>query len=156
MRDSFLNSLAPPGLLREEEEWPTPELEGVTSEAKPGEAKPAPTVRLSVKTENTMRLLHALGYLYGCHGQTKRALVLQLIAARLAPNDAGILRSLAYTFLMDGAPDRALAVIERLRSMEDGDHPALDLLKSRALWESGDQVEARHVFREFVERRRQD
>jgi hypothetical protein len=56
---------------------------------------------------------------------------------------------------MDGAPDRALAVIDRLRSMEDGDHPALDLLKSRALWEAGRQIEARRVFRDFVERRRQ-
>lgn len=155
MRDSFLNSLAPPGLLREDEEW-SAQIDGISDEVKPGEAKPAPSARLSVKTENTMRLLHALGYLYGCHGQTKRALVLQLIAARLAPNDAGILRSLAYTFLMDGAPDRALTVIERLRSMEDGDHPALDLLKSRALWESGDHAEARRVFRDFVERRRQD
>jgi type III secretion protein Y len=153
MRDSFLNGLAPPSLLRDDEEWPT---DAFSEEAKPGEAKPAPSARLPAKTENTMRLLHALGYLYGCHGQTKRALVLQLIAARLAPNDAGILRSLAYTFLMDGAPDRALAVIERLRSMEDGDHPALDLLKSRALWESGNEVEARRVFREFVERRRQE
>jgi type III secretion protein Y len=147
MSDSLLNSFAQPG--SGDDDWKA------RGEPKHAEAKAAPSERLSAQSESAMRLLHALGYLYGRHGQTKRALVLQLIAARLAPNDAGILRSLAYTFLMDGAPDRALAVIERLRAMEDGDHPALDLLKSRALWEAGHEVEARRVFRDFVERRRQ-
>jgi type III secretion protein Y len=147
MNDSLLNSFAQP--RSGEEDW---KGDGQGGRA---EAKAAPSERLSAQSENAMRLLHSLGYLYGQHGQTKRALVLQLIAARLAPNDTGILRSLAYTFLMDGAPDRALAVIERLRGMEDGDHPALDLLKSRALWEAGNEIEARRVFRDFVERRRQ-
>lgn len=149
MRDSLFNTFALPGLRLEEEDW------NAEGEPLTGEAKPIPSARLSPQSESTMRLLHALGYLYGAHGQTKRALVLQLIAARLAPDDTGILRSLAYTFLMDGAPDRALAVIERLRSMEDGDHPALDLLKSRALWDSGREIEARRTFRDFLDRRRQ-
>jgi type III secretion protein Y len=149
MSDSVLNSFVQPKLRPDDEDW-KPE-----AEPKHAEAKPAPSGKLSAQSENAMRLLHALGYLYGRHGQTKRALVLQLIAARLAPNDASILRSLAYTFLMDGAPDRALAVIERLRGMEDGDHPALDLLKSRALWEAGHEIEARRLFRDFIERRRQ-
>jgi type III secretion protein Y len=149
MSDSVLNSFAQPGSPRPgDDDWKA-------DESGRAEAKAAPSARLSSQSESAMRLLHALGYLYGRHGQTKRALVLQLIAARLAPNDAGILRSLAYTFLLDGAPDRALAVIERLRAMEDGSHPALDLLKSRALWEAGHEIEARRVFRDFVERRRQ-
>ena len=150
MSDSVLNSFVQPGSPPGEDEW------NVDAEPGHAEATAAPVEHLSSQSESAMRLLHALGYLYGCHGQTKRALVLQLIAARLAPHDAGILRSLAYTFLMDGAPDRALAVIDRLRTMEGGDHPALDLLKSRALWEAGNRIEARRVFRDFVERRRQE
>jgi type III secretion protein Y len=149
MSDSLLNGFAEPKLRPHDEDR---KADADTDRA---DVRPAPSPPLSSKSENAMRLLHALGYLYGRHGQTKRALVLQLMAARLAPNDAAILRSLAYTFLMDGAPDRALAVIERLRGMEDGDHPALDLLRSRALWESGNEIEARRVFRDFIERRRQ-
>lgn len=86
--------------------------------------------------ENTLQLLHSLGYIYANHGQTKRALVLQLLASRLEPENRYLLRTLAYTFLNDGAPDRALAVISRLRALEEDD-PSLDLLQSRALWLTG-------------------
>jgi type III secretion protein Y len=146
MRETLLDVFAPPNLREDDEDR--------RGESK-AKAKLAPSASLSVQSENAMRLLHALGYLYGCHGHTKRALVLQLIAARLAPDDTGILRSLAYTFLLDGAPERALAVIERLRAMDTDDHAALDLLKSRALWEAGREIEARRVFRDFLDRRRQ-
>jgi Flp pilus assembly protein TadD len=92
MSDSLLNSFVQPGLPPGDDEW--------TADSKTGraEATAAPSERLSSQSENAMRLLHALGYLYGRHGQTKRALVLQLIAARLAPNDAGILRVLPTPF----------------------------------------------------------
>lgn len=99
-------------------------------------------------------LLHSIGHIYGSHGQTKRALVLHLIAARLAPADTGILRSLAYGFLMDGEPDRALAVIDRLEELEGADRPAFHLLKSRALWAAGHEMEARSAFRHYLERRK--
>jgi type III secretion protein Y len=99
-------------------------------------------------------LLHSLGHIYGVHGQTKRALVLQLIAARLAPNNPGILRSLAYGFLMDDEPERALAVIDRLETLEGSESPAFHLLKSRALWASGRELEARRSFRDYLERRK--
>jgi len=105
--------------------------------------------------QGSVQLLHALGYLYGQHGETKRGLVLLLIAARLAPDDVGILRTLAHAFLADGAPDRTIAVINRLRAMEEADHPVLDLLMGRALWASGRPIEARRSFRDFLERRAQ-
>jgi type III secretion protein Y len=105
--------------------------------------------------EDAVHLLHAVGYLYGHHGQTKRALVLLLIAARLAPDDVGVLRTLAYAFLMDGSPHRAIAVIDQLRSMRGGDHPVLDLLASRALWACGRENEARRAYRAYVSRPRQ-
>jgi type III secretion protein Y len=103
-------------------------------------------------TDNTLQLLHALGYIYSTFGQTKRALVLQLIAIRLAPDNAALLRTLAYTFLRDNAPDRTLAVLDRLRTLGDDD-PALELLTSRALWAKGERNKARDTFSEFLDRR---
>jgi type III secretion protein Y len=105
-------------------------------------------------TENILQLLHGLGHIYADHGQTKRALVLQLIASRLDPDNKPVLRTLAYTFLNDGAPERALAVIARLRALTEDD-PSLDLLHSKALWLAGQDIEARRAFRDFLERRRQ-
>jgi type III secretion protein Y len=104
--------------------------------------------------EDAVHLLHAVGYLYGHHGQTKRAIVLLLIAARLAPHDVGVLRTLAYAFLVDGSPHRAIAVIDQLRSMEGGDHPVLDLLACRALFACGRGSEARRAYRAYVSRQR--
>lgn len=80
--------------------------------------------------------------------------MLQLIASRLEPENKAVLRTLAYTFLTDRSPERALAVIARLRALNESD-PSLDLLHSRALWDAGHEVEARRVFRDFLERRRQ-
>lgn len=107
------------------------------------------------RKDNTLQLLHALGYIYANHGQTKRALVLQLIASKLEPDNRPVLRTLAYTFLSDGAPERALAVIARLRSLDEDD-PSLDLLQGRALWRAGHKAEARRVFQHFIHRRRQE
>jgi type III secretion protein Y len=108
------------------------------------------------RNSDTAELLHALGYLYTHHGQTQRGLVLLLIAARIAPSDAGVLRTLAYALMEDGYGKRALAVIDRLAGLERLEQnisPMLQLLKSRALWVSGDKIEARRCFREYVENR---
>jgi type III secretion protein Y len=102
-----------------------------------------------------VQLLHLLGYLYSQHGETKRGLVLLLIAIRLAPDNVGIWRTLAHSFLADGAPNLTIAVIERLRLMNDADHPVLDLLMGRALWACGRRIEARRSFRDFLARRDQ-
>ena len=104
--------------------------------------------------QGSVQLLHALGYLYGQHGEAKRGLVLLLIAARLAPHNTGVLRTLAHAFLADGAPERTIAVIERLRAMPDADHPVLDLLMGRALWACGRPIEARRAFSDFLDRRK--
>lgn len=99
---------------------------------------------------DAVELLHLLGYLYGQHGEIKRGIVMLLIAVRLAPDNVAVWRTLAYAFLDDGAPNRAIAVIEHLRGMKDADHPALDLLMSRALWACGRRIEARRCFRDFL------
>jgi type III secretion protein Y len=103
--------------------------------------------------QNAKELLHSLSYVYGCQGQTRRALVLNLIAARLAPDDQEVLRTLAYTFLLDGAPDQALEIIERLYAMQEAGEPTLQLLKSQALWAAGRHVEARETFKLYHQQR---
>jgi type III secretion protein Y len=110
----------------------------------------------TVRNDRAVQLLHALGYLYGSHGQTKRGLALLLIAARLSPHNIGVLRTLAHAFLADGSPHLAMAVIDRLRSMEGAEHPVNDLLTSHALWAAGREIEARRCFRDFLDRRRID
>jgi type III secretion protein Y len=103
--------------------------------------------------DNTVHLLRLLGHLYTQHGQASRGVVLLLIAARLAPENVAVWRALAHSFLEDGSPDRAIAAIKRLRRMEGGDDPVLDLLMARALWVAGRPLEARQSFRDFLERR---
>jgi predicted Zn-dependent protease len=102
--------------------------------------------------DDPVQLLHILGHLYSQHGQTRRGVVLLLIAARLAPKNVDVWRTLAHAFLAGGAPDRAIVAIGRLRQMSSSDDPALDLLMSRALWASGRRIEARRSFRDFLER----
>jgi type III secretion protein Y len=102
--------------------------------------------------EKAVELLHALGYLYGRHGQPKRGLALLVIAARLAPDHVGVLRTLTNAFLVDGSPHRAMAVIARMRQLEGGDHPGVMLLASHALWAIGQASEARLAFRQFLQR----
>jgi len=109
---------------------------------------------VNTEIDDAVHWLHAVGYLYGHHGQSRRAIVLLLIAARLAPADVGVLRTLAYAFLIDGSPHRAMAVIEQLRSMRGGEHPVLDLLACRALWACGREQEARGAYRAYVSRSR--
>src|SRR5215475_12548239 len=67
--------------------------------------------------DQTVELLHALGHLYARHSQPKRGLVLLLIAARLAPNDEGVLRTLAEAFLRSRSPQAAAEVLDRLQSL---------------------------------------
>ena len=94
--------------------------------------------------DQTVELLHALGHLYARHSQPKRGLVLLLIAARLAPNDEGVLRTLAEAFS---------EVIERLQALGGANQPMLDLLRSRALLLAGNESEAKRMFRKFLEHR---
>ena len=108
---------------------------------------------MTASLDETVELLRALGHLYTRHSQPKRGLLLLLIAARVAPHDEGVLRTLAEAFLADRSAQGSLAVVERLQSMVGTDHLALDLLRSRALWLAGDQSEAQRVFRTVLERR---
>ncbi|MGI9510517.1 MAG: hypothetical protein ACR2QJ_14350 [Geminicoccaceae bacterium] len=90
------------------------------------------------------------------HGQDRRALTLILLAARNAPDDVGVLRTLAYAFLANDAPEETLDVIERLDELDvDGNADGMRcLLKARALLHADRRTEARAVFRQFVETRK--
>lgn len=107
-------------------------------------------------TPEQQDLLQALAFLYLRHGQNRRALTLILMAARDAPDDVGILRTLAYAFVANDAPEEALDVIERLEKLDfaGGADQIRRLLKARALLHAGRRVEAKAVFRQFVEMRK--
>lgn len=109
-------------------------------------------------TPDQLDLLKALAFLYLRHGQNRRALTLILLASKHAPEDIGVLRALAYAFIANNAPDEALDVIERLEVLDfaDGADRTRRLLKARALLHAGRRVEARKVFRQFVEQRRME
>lgn len=100
--------------------------------------------------DDAVRLLHLLGHLYGCHGQTKRGATYLLLAAQLSPEDTGILKTLAYLLTLEGETEKAFAIIERLENLEEMDQPGLALLKSRALLAAGRTSEARSTFRHFL------
>ena len=107
-------------------------------------------------TSEQQDLLQALAFLYLRHGQNRRALTLILLASRHAPDDVGVLRTLAYAFVANDAPEEALDVIERLEELDfagGADRTRL-LLKARALLHAGRRVEAKAVFRQFVESRK--
>jgi type III secretion protein Y len=109
-------------------------------------------------TPDQLDLLKALAFLYLRHGQNRRALTLILLSAKHAPEDIGVLRTLAYAFIANDAPEEALEVIERLERLDfaEGADRTRRLLKARALLHAGRRVEARKVFRQFVEQRRME
>lgn len=107
-------------------------------------------------TSEQKDLLHALAFLYLRHGQNRRALSLIMLAARRVPNDPGLMRTLAFAFIVNGAAEEALEVIERLEQIdrEPGSEPMQWLLKARALLHAGRLTEAKVLFRQFVDARK--
>lgn len=107
-------------------------------------------------TSEQKDLLHALAFLYLRHGQNRRALSLIMLAARRVPDDVGLMRTLAYAFIANGAAEEALEVLERLEQLDlaGGADQMRQLLKARALLHAGRIVEARALFRQFVEGRK--
>lgn len=94
-----------------------------------------------------------VGYLYGSHGQLRRGTAYLLMAVQLAPDDVGVLRTLAHFLIKDGEAEKALATIARLETLDGMDHPTLSLLKSRALLAAGRKDEARNAMKAFLAHR---
>ncbi|SDL86428.1 hypothetical protein SAMN05661010_02731 [Modicisalibacter muralis] len=107
---------------------------------------------MSESDRNAADLLHMLGHLYMKSGNHKRGLVLLLLAERAAPGHPGILRTLTQAFTTTGDAQRALNTIDHLEYLE-GPSPTLSLLQSRALWTAGRHADARHCFRDYLQRR---
>lgn len=107
-------------------------------------------------TSEQKDLLHALTFLYLRHGQNRRALSLIMLAARRLPDDPGLMRTLAFAFIANGAAEEALEVLERLDQIHParGTEPMRYLMKARALLHAGRIDEAKALFRQFVEARK--
>lgn len=89
--------------------------------------------------------LHSRGQLYARSGQERRGLTYLLMAYRISPDDMGILRSLIALFTQSGDGRRALNALDYLIGLE-GSQPSHPLLRSRALWVSGEHDAARECF----------
>ncbi|WP_244646849.1 MULTISPECIES: tetratricopeptide repeat protein [Pseudomonas] len=89
--------------------------------------------------------LHSRGQSYARSGQERRGLTYLLMAYRICPDDIHILRSLIALFTQSGDGRRALNALDYLIGLE-GEHPCHALLRSRALWVSGDHAGARECF----------
>jgi hypothetical protein len=109
-------------------------------------------------TPDQQDLLQALAYLYLRHGQNRRALTLALLVGRAAPEHVGVLRLLAFAFIANDAPEEALEIIDRLERADfaAGANRMHHLLRARALLHAGRRVEARAVFRQFVDARKRE
>lgn len=107
-----------------------------------------------MKTANrdAARLLQELGNIYRRAGQTKRALVLLLLANQIQPGNPTLLRHLALAFTAVGDGERALAALDALEALQ-GPAPGLLLLRSRALLQAGRRDEARQLFRRYIAER---
>lgn len=97
--------------------------------------------------------LHALGRLYWRAGNLDRGLVFLLLAARVAPDDVNILKTLAAVFIEQGAGTRALATIDHIAGLGEEFQLDLAVLESRALWTAGEFQAARDTFSDFVAKR---
>ena len=100
--------------------------------------------------QDAHELLLCLSFLYLTAGRERRALALALVAESLAPDDPGMLRMLAHTLIENNQAARALEVLAKLERTE-GRSPGVLLLRSRALHRNGHRIEARRVFRDYVD-----
>jgi type III secretion protein Y len=112
-----------------------------------------PLNRMDRDQQDAVALLKGMGDLYRRGGQSRRGLVMLLIAVHLSPDDPALLHSLATAFTDDGQAERALGALDRLKDLE-GESPGLLLLRSRALWRVGRQDDARRCFKDYLTARR--
>ncbi len=98
--------------------------------------------------EPIAELLHCLGYAYLRHGQPNRAVVLLIVAARLAPDRVPLLRTLAAALIAARLGRQALDILDRLAALAPGAsrHPMMRLMRARALLLLGEREAARDIF----------
>jgi len=108
---------------------------------------------LNFNERDSADYLHTLGRLYWRAGNLDRGLVFLLLAARVAPDDAAILKTLVMVFIEQGAATRALTTIDRMADLGAEFQLELAALESRALWTAGQYQEARDAFSDFMTRK---
>ena len=99
-------------------------------------------------------IVHQLAQLYLQYADTRRALVLLLIANRIAPTNILILRTLAEAFLARRDGVKAYSALSHIEQIQ-GPSSALARLQSRALWCAGYREQAKTRFRESIDLARQ-
>jgi type III secretion protein Y len=104
----------------------------------------------------TAGLLHMFGHVYLRQGQSRRAAVLLMLAARGRPDDPALLRGLAAALTACGLGGRAAEVLDRADALDPAGaaQPMAGVLRARALLADGRREEARRVFREATASRR--
>lgn len=96
-------------------------------------------------------LLLSMAYLYSACDRERRALPLLLLVAAERPTDRDCLRALAHAYTAANQGDLAMAVIERLETLDDEPHSrGLLLLRSRALHAQSRLPEARACFLRYA------
>ncbi|WP_018633152.1 hypothetical protein [Neomegalonema perideroedes] len=110
----------------------------------------APSTRTTPLAGRAAEALTALGRLYLTQGFPEQALALLLSAQRRAPRDGEVLRLLACAHLLTDAPEKTLAVLDKLEPTlaEAEDLRAALHLRARALLALGRVREAQALFDE--------
>lgn len=97
-------------------------------------------------------LLHMLGNFYRKSGESKRGLILLLLATHIEPQNTRALHALVQAFVSNGDTLQAINTIDHLSSLQ-GESDVSMLLKSRALWVGGKYDEARSCFQDYLKMR---
>ncbi|WP_027535577.1 histidine kinase [Bradyrhizobium sp. WSM3983] len=103
-------------------------------------------------SEQERDLVCAISYVHLACGQSAQSLSLLRLIARDNSQDIELLRILAYAFVAEGLGYEALAVLDRLDTLDNQPSSRLPLmfLRSHALRRVGRMDEARAVFRRYV------
>lgn len=97
-------------------------------------------------------LLHRLGHLHLKAGNSKKALVLLLVASRISVEHTPLMCSLVEAFISNGQISRALKTIDSLEGSGLETYE-LELMRSKAYWADGNMVAAREHFDTYVAER---
>jgi len=115
----------------------------------PNVPKPGEAVLISGPERD---LLCALAYVHLACGQSAQSLALLRIVAHEHSRDIDLLRMLAYALISERQGHEALAVLDRLDTLDDQPSSRLPLmlLRSHALRQAGRMAEAQSTFKRYV------
>ncbi len=109
-------------------------------------------VQISDLDQDQSNLLHILGYHHLQHGNTLQAALIFESALSFDPLNVKIVHGLAYAYLRNGQPERALSLLEKLPN-EPKTNALTWLLKGQAFTRTGRVAEAAGAMRMFIQMR---